>query len=169
MVKNLQRIVAGRKDRRIHLEMISTREKNRQEKLLRISMVEAIKNWLGQCKNKCRKKKEYCKLSWLSACCPRKWNNPKRIQEGSMGCKKCNGVTLWRLSKRCWLKNTFVKSNSNKLKNTIHCTEMRFASFLSGGLITVVNPLERKLAKRTSLPSTIQFWTIFWVLLTETC
>ena len=37
--------------------MITTREKNRQEKLLRISMVEAIKNWLGQCKNKCRKKK----------------------------------------------------------------------------------------------------------------
>ena len=57
MVKNLQRIVAGRKDRRIHLEMISTREKNRQEKLLRISMVEAIKNWLSRYINKCGKKK----------------------------------------------------------------------------------------------------------------
>ena len=33
------------------------------------------------------------------------------------------------------------------------CTEMRFASFLSGGFITaiVVNPPERKLAKRTSV------------------
>ena len=34
-----------------------------------------------------------------------------------------------------------------------HCTEMRFVSFLSGGFITaiVVNPPERKLAKRTSV------------------
>ena len=33
------------------------------------------------------------------------------------------------------------------------CTELRFASFLSGGFITaiVVNPPERKLAKRTSV------------------
>jgi hypothetical protein len=33
------------------------------------------------------------------------------------------------------------------------CTEVRFASFLSGGFITaiVVNPSERKLAKRTSV------------------
>ena len=34
-----------------------------------------------------------------------------------------------------------------------HCTEVRFASLLSGGLITaiVVNPPESKLAKRTSV------------------
>ena len=34
-----------------------------------------------------------------------------------------------------------------------HCTEVRFASFLSGRFITaiVVNPSERKLAKRTSV------------------
>ena len=33
------------------------------------------------------------------------------------------------------------------------CTEVRFARFLSGGFITaiVANPLERKLAKRTSV------------------
>ena len=33
-----------------------------------------------------------------------------------------------------------------------HCTEVRFASFLSGGFITaiVVNPPEKKLEKRTS-------------------
>ena len=34
-----------------------------------------------------------------------------------------------------------------------HCTEVRFSSFFSGGFITVivVNPPERKLAKRTSV------------------
>ena len=37
-----------------------------------------------------------------------------------------------------------------------NCTEVRFASFLSGGFITaiVVNPPERKLAKRTSVNCT---------------
>ena len=35
----------------------------------------------------------------------------------------------------------------------LECTEVHFASFLSGGFITaiVVNPPERKLAKRTSV------------------
>ena len=35
----------------------------------------------------------------------------------------------------------------------LHCTEVHFASFLSGGFITaiVVNPPERKLAKRISV------------------
>ena len=35
----------------------------------------------------------------------------------------------------------------------LQCTEVRFASFLSGGFTTmaVMNPTERKLAKRTSL------------------
>ena len=34
-----------------------------------------------------------------------------------------------------------------------HCTEVRFASFLSGGFttMTVINPPEKKLAKRTSV------------------
>ena len=34
-----------------------------------------------------------------------------------------------------------------------HCTEVRFASFLSGGFTTmaVINPLENKLAKRISV------------------
>ena len=37
--------------------------------------------------------------------------------------------------------------------NIVHCTKVRFASFFSGGFITVtvVNPPERKLAKRTSV------------------
>ena len=37
--------------------------------------------------------------------------------------------------------------------STLHCLEVRFASFLSGGFITVigVNPPERKLAKSTSV------------------
>ena len=40
-----------------------------------------------------------------------------------------------------------------------HCTEVRFASFLSGGFTTmaVINPPERKLAKRTP-----GHWFIFW-------
>ena len=39
------------------------------------------------------------------------------------------------------------------LRVIITCTEVRFASFLSGGFITaiVVNPPERKLSKRTSV------------------
>ena len=39
------------------------------------------------------------------------------------------------------------------LEISLHCTEVRFASLLSGGFITaiVVNPPERKLAKRTFL------------------
>ena len=34
-----------------------------------------------------------------------------------------------------------------------HCTEVRFASFLSGGftIMALINPLERKLSKRTSV------------------
>ena len=34
-----------------------------------------------------------------------------------------------------------------------HCTEVRFASFLSGGFTTmaIINPLERKLTKRISV------------------
>ena len=38
-------------------------------------------------------------------------------------------------------------------KRTDHCTEVRFASFLSGGFIAMalINPLERKLVKRTSV------------------
>ena len=40
-----------------------------------------------------------------------------------------------------------------KLKMLVHCTEVRFASFLSGGCITaiVVNSPESKLTKRTSV------------------
>ena len=43
--------------------------------------------------------------------------------------------------------------NYSKAKSATHCTEVRFASFLSGGFTTmaVINPPERKLAKRTSV------------------
>ena len=36
---------------------------------------------------------------------------------------------------------------------TVHCTEVRFVSFLFGGFTTmaVINPPENKLAKRTSV------------------
>ena len=47
----------------------------------------------------------------------------------------------------------FIFLKSRQTQNLHQCTEMRFASFLSGGFITaiVVNPPERKLAKRTSV------------------
>ena len=40
-----------------------------------------------------------------------------------------------------------------------HCTEVRFASFLSGGFTTmaVINQPERKLAKRTSVHPMVGF------------
>ena len=43
--------------------------------------------------------------------------------------------------------------NETCIANTTHYTEERFASFFSSGFITaiVVNPPERKLAKRTSV------------------
>ena len=42
-----------------------------------------------------------------------------------------------------------------QVKAPLHCTEVRFASFLSGGFTTlaVINPPEMKLAKRTSVKS----------------
>ena len=57
------------------------------------------------------------------------------------------------------MKNYFViRTFAYHLKNfnanmSLHCTEVRFASLLSGGFITaiVVNPSERKLAKHTSV------------------
>ena len=41
----------------------------------------------------------------------------------------------------------------------LHCTEVRFVSFLSGGftIMAVINPPERKLAKRISVHCTQQF------------
>ena len=41
-----------------------------------------------------------------------------------------------------------------------HCTEVRFATFLSGGFTTiaVINPPERKLAKRTSVQCMNPTW-----------
>ena len=42
---------------------------------------------------------------------------------------------------------------------SVQCTEVRFASLLSGGLTTmaVINPPERKMAKRTSVGCTVHF------------
>ena len=73
-------------------------------------------------------------------------------------------VSNYRVLKTKSLKDV-VKGYSNQVKYLIEaqkkgmidkssqCTEVRFASFLSGGFITatVVNPPERKLAKRTSV------------------
>ena len=52
-----------------------------------------------------------------------------------------------------WYTNNCQNENILNSPTLVHCTEVRFASFLSGGFITVivVNPPERKLAKRTSV------------------
>ena len=49
----------------------------------------------------------------------------------------------------------------------MHCTEVHFASFLSGGFTTmaVINPPERKLVKRTSVQSTVSNFTVFFIVL----
>ena len=48
--------------------------------------------------------------------------------------------------------------NHNEIFNFLHCIEVNFASFLSGGFTTqaVINPPKRKLAKRTSVHCTVQ-------------
>ena len=50
---------------------------------------------------------------------------------------------------------------------SVLCTEVRFASFFSGGFIIVVNPPERKLAKRTSVLCSI--YVFIFVSLTDIC
>ena len=53
----------------------------------------------------------------------------------------------FKVNRDCFNVNAVFQNQS------VHCTEVRFASFLSGGFITaiIVNPLERKLAKRTAV------------------
>ena len=53
---------------------------------------------------------------------------------------------MFDLSKKFALPDTLLKSKN-------YCTEVRIASFLSGGFTTVavMNPLEKKLKKRTSV------------------
>ena len=48
-------------------------------------------------------------------------------------------------------KNKAQARQSVRASQLVHCTEMRFASFLSGGFTTmaVMNPPEKKLEKRT--------------------
>ena len=75
---------------------------------------------------------------------------------------------LMNVTKECIVrdeKGGFLYQGYYKILRT-QCTKVRFVSFLSGGFITaiVVNPLERKLAKRTSVhclhliaaPSTVE-------------
>ena len=49
-----------------------------------------------------------------------------------------------------------LKQTNNQSKFSTHCTEVHFASFLSGEFTTmaVINPSEKKLAKRTSVHCT---------------
>ena len=55
---------------------------------------------------------------------------------------------------------------------TLHCTEVHFVSLLSGGFTTmaVINPPEKKLAKRTSVDwSTAQDFTDTYLTVTQKC
>ena len=47
----------------------------------------------------------------------------------------------------------------------MQCTEMSYASFLSGGFTTmaVINPLQRNLAKCTSVQWSVQGIVVLWV------
>ena len=60
--------------------------------------------------------------------------------------------------KNCNCKLIALKKSKNEksLVCTVHCTEVCFASFLSGGFtsLAVINPKERNLAKRTSVQCT---------------
>ena len=55
------------------------------------------------------------------------------------------------------------KTNDNTL---FRCSEVHFASFLSGGITTmaVINPLERKLKKRTSVWLDADFYNVCIIL-----
>ena len=59
----------------------------------------------------------------------------------------------WGVSNNSKLKSKLLIIKGTCADQSAQCTEMRFASFLSDGFITaiVVNPPERKLAKRTSV------------------
>ena len=64
-----------------------------------------------------------------------------------------------------WIEKTIgpIVSLQPKMRK---CTEVRFASFLSGGFITaiVVNPPERKLAKRTSVHCSVDTQTPAFII-----
>ena len=61
-------------------------------------------------------------------------------------------LNVWKLTKNL-VKKWCMKINVPFERILHHCTGMRFASFLAGGFITAiaVNPMERKLDKRTSM------------------
>ena len=79
------------------------------------------------------------------------------MQEGNKkagALQRCEGrgsQSLQLGSTRTAAVNRFCSATSLNTQVSTHCTEVRFASFLSGGFTTmaVINPPERKLAKRT--------------------
>ena len=79
------------------------------------------------------------------------------MQEGNKkagALQRCEGTGSQSLqlgSTRTAAVNRFCSATSLNTQVSTHCTEVRFASFLSGGFTTmaVINPPERKLAKRT--------------------
>ena len=64
------------------------------------------------------------------------------------------------VSRKCFIASYRLLENPDLLKYcTVHCTEVSFASFLSGRFTTlaVTNLLERKLAKGTSVHCSVMF------------
>ena len=69
-----------------------------------------------------------------------------------------------------WKITFYKKFSALRVLSTPHCTDVRFASFLSGGFITmaVINPPDWKLANRTSVHCanvpTTQAWKIISII-----
>ena len=93
---------------------------------------------------------------------------------------KNNMVSTWRNFKNTFPRPLFIiifrpeilkfhpysiLNGDTRVELVIHCTEVRFASFLSGGFTTmaVINPPEKKLAKRTSVHCVLKIGIPFWV------
>ena len=78
------------------------------------------------------------------------WSSRATMQQSTQSENDCSLVFLHNLYR------------TKLIKLLYHCTEVRFACFLSGGFtnMAVINPSERKMAKCTSVP--LQSLTRLW-------
>ena len=76
---------------------------------------------------------------------------PKRKKKQDQKYFQSHKQWMWNITDFSWLNEYLLTACSKNL--SMHCKEVRFASFFSGEFITVivVNPPERKLAKRISV------------------